>query len=171
MIHKRSFTPYALPRCSHAAPQRRRCSGQSALVPYSTDSCKRSCRRSAVRARGGQRRVGSCSSAPRGMRRSGGCCDGDGRRMPGRPSRDLTPEDGAALATRYTSHAGQHARFEPLRAIRPASLPLLVDAPRVWRQSMCATAGAQRGSRPSRLTVGRRIVRSEGPRGAEQPPS
>ena len=50
--------------------------------------------------------------------------------MSGRWSRDLAPEDGAARATRYTSLAGQHARFEPRRAIRPASLPLLVDAPR-----------------------------------------
>ena len=65
-VQERSLTPYVLPRCSHEAPQRRPCPGQSGPVSESTPPSARAVGRPSERVVGSGARP-LAASLPRGV--------------------------------------------------------------------------------------------------------
>ena len=76
-----------------------------------------------------------------------------------------------ALLARRATHHSRGITHETNRVARsdlpPSRSSSMLHA--VWRQSMSATAGAQRDLRPSKLTVGRQLAPSARPCGPEHP--
>ena len=145
MIHKRSFTPYALPRGSHAAPQRRRCSGQSALVPYSTPASARAVGRPSERVVGSgawalaHPRRAACGAVVDAAMAMVAACQGD---------RVATCRQRTALLSRRATHHTRGNTHDSNRFARS-------DLPPSRSSSMLHACGGSRCARPRVLSEAR----------------